>query len=85
MTRSEAKALLEDMTKGASLLRHAQTVSLVMEALASHFGEDKETYAVTGLLHDADYEAYPDRHPSVIVEHLRSLGEEKIAHAIASH
>ena len=85
MTRAEAYDLLCTMTETESLLRHARCVELVMRALARRFEEDEETYAVTGLLHDADYEKYPDRHPQVIVEKLRSLGEEKIAHAIAGH
>jgi predicted hydrolase (HD superfamily) len=85
MTRSQAREILESMTKGDSLLRHARTVELVMEAMARHFEEDEEKYAITGLLHDADYEAYPDKHPGVIVEKLQSIGEEEIAHAIAGH
>lgn len=85
MTRTEARALLESMTTGASLLRHARTVELVMEALAAHFGEDQETFAITGLLHDADYEKYPDQHPRVIVKLLEERGEQAIAHAIAGH
>ncbi len=85
MTRQEAKSILGEMTKGASLLRHARTVELVMEAMAGHFGEDKEQFAIAGLLHDADYEAYPDQHPQVIVKRLQDRGEEALAHAIAGH
>lgn len=85
MLRSEARALVESMTKSASLLRHMRTIELVMEAYASKLGEDKEEWAIAGLLHDADYEAHPDKHPQVIVDHLRECGEEKIAHAIAAH
>jgi predicted hydrolase (HD superfamily) len=85
MLRSEARTLLDSMTKGGSLLRHARTIELVMEAYAEKLGEDKEEWAVAGLLHDADYEAYPEKHPHLIVEKLRELGEEKIAHAISAH
>ncbi len=85
MTRDEAIAILTELTKGEALLRHARSVELVMRALARHFEEDEEKFAVTGLLHDADYEKFPDRHPQVIVERLRSMGEEEIAHAIAGH
>lgn len=85
MTRQEAREILESMTHGASLLRHARTVELVMEAMAKHFGEDVEKFAITGMLHDADYETYPDQHPHVIVEKLKGLGEEEIAYAIAGH
>jgi predicted hydrolase (HD superfamily) len=62
-----------------------RTIELVMTAYASKYGENPEEWAVTGLLHDADYEAYPEKHPAIIVEKLRSLGEEKIAHAISAH
>jgi predicted hydrolase (HD superfamily) len=48
-------------------------------------GENQDEWAITGLLHDADYEAYPEKHPGVIVERLRNMGEEKIAHAISAH
>ncbi|MEM7298246.1 MAG: HD domain-containing protein [Bacteroidota bacterium] len=73
------------MTKGSSLLRHARTVELVMEAYAKKYNEDPEEWAVTGMLHDADYEKYPEDHPNRIVELLREKGEEKIAHAISAH
>jgi predicted hydrolase (HD superfamily) len=85
MNRNEARDLLFELTKTDSLRRHARTVELVMEALANHFGEDVEKWAITGLLHDADYEKYPDQHPNVIVSKLREVGEDEIAHAIAGH
>jgi len=85
MTRTEARELLTSLTQSQSLLRHMRTIELVMEAYAEKFGEDKDEWAVAGLLHDADYETYPEKHPRVIVDKLRSLGEEKIAHAISAH
>jgi predicted hydrolase (HD superfamily) len=85
ITRSEARAILNELTNSQSLLRHMRTIELVMEAYAEKLGEDKEQWAITGLLHDADYEAYPEKHPNVIVERLRNMGEEKIAHAISAH
>ena len=85
MTRQEAKDILLSMTEGASLLRHARTVELVMEAYAEKMGENPEEWAVTGLLHDADYEKYPEDHPNRIVTLLQEKGEEKIAHAISAH
>lgn len=85
MTREEAQAILGSMTKGESLLRHARTVELVMEAYGKHFNEDPEEWAITGMLHDADYEAYPEEHPNKIVSMLREMGEETIAHAISAH
>jgi len=85
MTKEEAKEILSSMTKGDSLLRHARSVELVMEAYAAKYNEDSEEWAVTGMLHDADYEAWPDEHPNKIVALLREKGEEKIAHAISAH
>ncbi len=85
MTRQEARDLFASMTTGYSLCRHARTVELVMEHLAVHFNQDQDQWSITGLLHDADYEANPDRHPAIIVEKLNELGEHIIAHAIAGH
>jgi predicted hydrolase (HD superfamily) len=85
MTREQARGIFYAMTETDSLRRHARTVELVMEALAVHYGEDTERWAVTGLLHDADYEKYPEEHPGIIVQKLRDLGEGEIAHAIAGH
>jgi predicted hydrolase (HD superfamily) len=85
MERQEAATLLESMTKSASLLRHMRTIELVMEAYAEKLGEDKGQWGLAGLLHDADYEAFPEQHPNLIVEKLRALGEEEIAHAISAH
>ena len=85
LSRNMAESILWDMTKGESLRRHARTVELVMAGLARHFGEDEEKFAITGLLHDADYEAYPDKHPSIIVQTLKDMGQHDIAHAIAGH
>lgn len=85
ITRLQASELLNSLTNNPSLLRHMRTIELVMEAYAEKYGENQDEWAVAGLLHDADYEMYPDRHPQVIVEKLRTLGEEKIAHAISAH
>jgi len=85
MTYEGASELLNQWTKGASLLRHAFTVSQVMKSYAIKFGEDEELWAITGLLHDADYEKFPSEHPNRIVKKLRELGEENIAYAISAH
>jgi len=85
MTRPEAKVLLEQMTQGPSLLRHMRSIELVMEAYAEKLGENVDAWAIAGLLHDADYEAYPERHPQVIVDKLNAMGENEIAHAISAH
>jgi putative nucleotidyltransferase with HDIG domain len=85
MNRKEAFDILSSMTLTESLLRHARTVELVMEAYAEEYGEDQALWANTGLLHDADYEKYPEKHPNVIVELLKEKGEEKMAYAISAH
>ncbi|HEX6889393.1 MAG TPA: HD domain-containing protein [Chryseolinea sp.] len=85
MTRPEAKTLLGQMTQSPSLLRHMRSIELVMEAYAMKLGESVDIWAITGLLHDADYEAYPEKHPHVIVDKLNALGEHDIAHAISAH
>lgn len=85
ITRAEAREILASLTQSQSLLRHMRTIELVMEAYAEKFGQDKEQWAIAGMLHDADYEAYPDQHPNVIVKKLREMGEVDIAHAISAH
>jgi putative nucleotidyltransferase with HDIG domain len=85
MIFSEAEMILKDLVKEQSLLKHCYSVSAVMRSYAAKLGEDQEEWAVAGLLHDADYEKYPEKHPNVIVELLEKRGEGKIAHAISAH
>ena len=85
MKREEALTILRSMTKGESLLRHARSVELVMEAYANKYDENPEEWAIAGMLHDADYEKHPDKHPNLIVGILREKGEDKVANAIAAH
>ena len=85
MTKEEARTLLLSMTKSESLLRHMRSIQLVMEAYAEKYNENSNDWSVAGLLHDADYEAFPQEHPNIIVKKLRDLGEETIAHAISAH
>lgn len=88
LTRDDAWTLLCEWTKGEPLRRHALEVEKVMRAAAHRYGpgaEAEEQWAVTGLLHDADYEAWPDEHPRRIVARLNELGEEQIAYAISTH
>lgn len=85
ISRQQAREILVDLTKNPNLLRHMRTLELVMEAYAETYDENQDEWAIAGLLHDADYEAFPEKHPAVIVEKLRTLGETKIAHAISAH
>ena len=59
-----------------------------MRAAAHRYGDgdaDVEAWGIAGMLHDADYEAWPEEHPNRIVAWLRDRGEEAIAHAISAH
>jgi len=88
ITREEALGQLHAWTKTESLLKHARAVEVVMGEAAAKYGgtgADRETWAVTGLLHDADYERWPDEHPRRIVDWLRERGEEEIAYAVSFH
>lgn len=79
---------LEEWTTGQPLLNHARAVEAVMRAAAHRYGRgasDEPTWAIAGLLHDADYERWPTEHPQRIVAWLREQGETEIAHAISAH
>src|SRR5262245_30809391 len=88
MDRSQALAKLHDWVESASLRRHCETVEHVLRQAAAKYGDagdDAEVWALAGLLHDADYEKFPDEHPRRIVAWLRDQGEETLAHAIECH
>jgi putative nucleotidyltransferase with HDIG domain len=88
-SRQEAWDLLCEWTESDSLRRHMLAVETAMRAYAPRFGGDVELWGLTGLLHDLDYERYPDPatgHPRIGIEELRSRGyPEEILRAIASH
>ena len=80
--------MLSDWTRGDSLRRHARAVELVMRAAAPRYGEpgaDVEAWGIAGMLHDPDYEAWPDERPRRIVAWPRQRGEDAIAHAVSAH
>ena len=88
ITRDAAWAKLCEWTKTDALRKHARAVEVVMRAAAHRYGEgaaDEEKFGVAGMLHDADYEAWPEDHPKRIVAWLKEQGEEEIAHAISAH
>ncbi|WP_038055105.1 HD domain-containing protein [Thermus amyloliquefaciens] len=83
---AEALALMEAWTEGESLRRHMRAVEVAMRAYARRFGQDEELWAVAGVLHDMDYEKYPEEHPYRGVEELRRLGyPEEVLEAILGH
>ena len=63
MNRADALNLLKQYTESESLLKHAYAVEAAMAAYAEKYDEDKELWSIVGLLHDFDYEKYPDEHP----------------------
>lgn len=88
LTRDEAWAQLCEWTKGDALRYHARAVEAVMRAAAQRYGagaDDVERWGIAGMLHDADYEAWPEEHPKRIVEWLRERSEPELAHAISAH
>ena len=88
LTRDEAWERLTEWTETESLRKHARSVELVMRAAAVQYGageSDVEQWGIAGMLHDADYEKWPEDHPNRVVAWLRELGEEEIAHAISAH
>lgn len=60
--RAAAEQLLHEYVKSESLIKHAITVEAVMRHFASHFNEDAEEWGIIGLLHDIDFERYPEEH-----------------------
>lgn len=91
--RADALALMESWTASESLRRHMLGVEAAMHAYARHFGEDEERWGLAGLIHDFDYERFPNdahapeqEHPAEGVRHLRALGyPEDILQAILGH
>lgn len=88
LDRDAAWAHLCEWTETESLRRHARAVELVMRAAAHRYGAgagDEERWGLAGMLHDADYEKWPEEHPDRIVAWLRERGEPEIAHAVSAH
>jgi len=86
MTRDEAYALLCEYNKEAFHLKHAQIVEGVMRYFAKELGHDEDFWGIVGLLHDLDFEVYPDEHCIKSQEIMRERGiDEAIIRATASH
>lgn len=85
LTRADAWTLLCEWTPSERLRIHARSVELVMRDLAARCGEDVEAWGLAGLLHDADYDRWPEEHPKCIVAWLRERGEDAVAHAVSAH
>jgi len=89
-TREEAWALLNEYTKDVHLIHHALAVEAGMRAYARRFGADEEQWGIVGLIHDFEYERYPDLgpggHPFKGTEILRGLGwPEELIRGVQAH
>ncbi len=92
-TRAEAFALMQEYTESVNLRKHMYAVEAAMRAYARKYGEDEELWGVVGLIHDFDYERWPNdarsptnEHPSTGVAILRERGwPDEILHAVMAH
>jgi putative nucleotidyltransferase with HDIG domain len=90
-SRAHAWDLLCEWTQSDSLRRHARAVETAMQAYAPRFGGDVELWGLTGLLHDLDYERFPDMdsddgHPRTALRELEARGyPPELVRAVASH
>lgn len=87
-TRDDAYALMASHVKNENLRKHMLAVEAAMRFYARKYGEDEELWGMTGLLHDCDYEEYPDlrEHTHVSTRWLREGGyDESIIYAILAH
>jgi putative nucleotidyltransferase with HDIG domain len=89
VSRDDAWRLFCEWTQSDSLRKHVLAVEAAMRAYARERGEDEELWAVTGIVHDLDYERHPDLetgHPRMALEELRRLGyPDEVVEAVAGH
>ena len=89
LSRDQAWDLFCSWTESESLRRHVLAVEAAMRAYAGRFGEDEEQWGLVGMLHDLDYERYPDLetgHPRMALEEFERLGfSPEFVRAVASH
>lgn len=85
-TRDEAWKLFKKYNESESLRKHALAVEGVMRYMARKYGEDEEKWGIVGLVHDLDYEKYPDQHCQKTEEILKENGwSEELIRAVLSH
>lgn len=83
--REQSQALLEKYVENQALRHHCQMVADAVKAYAQKFGEDEELWYQTGLLHDLDWEKYPDEHPNKAVSEFLTDYPEELKSAILAH
>lgn len=84
-SREDSKKLLTEYIANDKLRHHCQMVAAAMEAYAKELGEDEELWFITGLLHDLDWEKYPDEHPNKAVDEILKDYSSILLDAIRSH
>ena len=85
-TRDEAHTLLKQHVQDEYQRYHAQMVATAMEGYASLYGEDADLWYITGLLHDLDFEEYPNEHPAESLKWFREWEyPEELIHAVEAH
>ena len=86
MDRKEAINLLKKYNKEEFHLRHAITVENVMRYFAKEYGYDEDFWGLVGLLHDVDFEQYPEKHCKKAPELLKEIGaSDEFIHSVCSH
>ena len=88
ITYEQAQAKLLEWTSSPALINHARGVEAAMRLAAHRYGPgagDETRWAMTGLLHDADYDRWPEEHPRLIIAWLIEHGEPEIAQAVLAH
>ncbi|MGD1819781.1 MAG: HDIG domain-containing metalloprotein [Pleomorphochaeta sp.] len=86
MTRDEALSLLKKYNQSEALINHGKAVEAVMKAFAKYYGEDEEYWGNVGLLHDLDYEKWPEQHCVKTEELLKEENvDDAFIRAICSH
>lgn len=83
--RAEAETLLQQHIDNEALRHHCRMVAWAMEAYAQELGEDTELWYQTGLLHDLDWEKWPNEHPMHAITHLLAEYPEELKEAIKAH
>ncbi len=86
MNRNEALSLLKKYNKESYHIKHGLMVEAIMRYIAQENGFDEEFWGIAGLLHDVDYEMYPDEHCTKCVDILKEINaSDELVHAICSH
>ena len=84
-TREDSQALLEKYIENPALRHHCEMVAEAMDAYAQKYGEDADLWYQTGLLHDIDYEKFPEEHPFKGANELLNGYPETLTRAVLAH